>query len=234
MTITSEERSESTQNTEAFELLIKEARAASRRRRLGWCIVFIVFALVTTLIVASTVGNSKPTRQIGSGNKNGKGSALAILPCTSTGVSISNGPLVSEAQEEEAHLLTITNVSSKSCLMSGFPRLVVYGPSGAVIPFHLVHHPTADFPLTSKLPKHFALAAHKSAYVRFEQFGCMVGTETTTTKVALLLPKATHPTQVLTLLRPIARCVGPSARQANPIGISPIEPTIAGTGDYQS
>jgi len=114
------------------------------------------------------------------------------------------------------------------------PRLVVYGPSGAVIPFHLVHHPTADFPLTSKLPKPFALAAHKSAYVRFEQFGCMVGTETTTTKVALLLPKATHPTQVLTLLRPIARCVGPSARQANPIGISPIEPTIAGTGDYQS
>ena len=219
MTITSEERSESTQNTEAFELLIKEARAASRRRQLGWCSVFSFVALVTTFIVSSTVG---------------KGSALAILPCTSTGVSISNGPLVSEAQEEEAHLLTITNVSSKSCLMSGFPRLVVYGPSGAVIPFHLVHHPTADFPLTSKLPKPFALAAHKSAYVRFEQFGCMVGTETTTTKVALLLPKATHPTQVLTLLRPIARCVGPSARQANPIGISPIEPTIAGTGDYQS
>jgi len=97
-------------------------------------------------------------------------------------------------------------------------------------PISLGAPPTADFPLTSKLPKPFALAAHKSAYVRFEQFGCMVGTETTTTKVALLLPKATHPTQVLTLLRPIARCVGPSARQANPIGISPIEPTIAGTG----
>jgi len=142
MTITSEERSDPPEHR-GFELLIKEARAASRRRRLGWCIVFIVFALVTTLIVASTVGNSKPTRQIGVGIRTER-NALAILPCTSTGVSISNGPLVSEAQEEEAHLLTITNVSSKSCLMSGFPRLVVYG-LGCGDPISLGAPPTADF-----------------------------------------------------------------------------------------
>jgi hypothetical protein len=234
MIITPTEQPDQHAKTDPGELLIKEAREASRRRRLNWITVFIVVAVLASLIVAATVGNSKPANQIGSGNKNPKGSALTILPCTSTAVSISNGPLVSPAQEEDAHSLKITNASSKSCLMSGFPRLVVYGPTGAVIPFHLVHHPTADFALTSKPPKPFALATHKSAYVLFEQFSCMAGTETTTTKVALLLPKATHPTKVLTLLRPIAHCVGPSASQANPIGISPIEPTMAATEYFQS
>jgi len=72
MTITSEERSESTQNTEAFETIDQRGSCGFSTTSSGLCIVFIVFALVTTLIVASTVGNSKPTRQIGSGNKNGK------------------------------------------------------------------------------------------------------------------------------------------------------------------
>jgi len=234
MTIISPEQSESAETTESSELLIKEAREASRRRRLGWLTVFIIGALVASLIVALTVGSSKTSPQIGSGNKNPKGSTLAILPCSATAVSISNGPLVSPAQEEEAHSLKITNTSSKSCLMSGFPRLVVYGPKGAVISFRLVHHPTGDFALTSKLPKPFALASRKSAYVRFEQFACMVGTETTTSKVALILPKTTQPSKVLTLLRPVAHCTGQSATSANPIGISPIEPTFAATGDYHS
>lgn len=234
MTIISTEQSESAESTESSELLIKEAREASRRRRLGWFTVFIVVALVASLIVALTVGSSKPTPQIGSGNKNPKGSTLAILPCSATAVTISNGPLVSPATEEDAHSLKITNASSKSCLMSGFPRLVVYGPTGAVIPFQLVHHATGGYAMTSKPPKPFALATHKSAYVLFAQVACEVGTETTTSKVALFLPKATHPSKVLTLRRPIAHCVGQSASYANPIAISPIEPTMAATGDYYS
>ena len=234
MIITPTEPSELPESTESSELLIKEAREASRRRRLRWLTLFVVVALVASLIVVLAVGNSMPKSPVGSANKNPKSGVLAVLPCTTTAVSISNGPLVSPAQEEEVNLIKITNTSSKSCLMSGFPRLEVYGPTGAVIPFNLVHQPTGDFALTSKPPKPFVIATHKSAYVRFEQFGCMVGTETTTNKVALLLPKATHPTKVLTLLRSIAHCVGPSASQANPIGVSPIEPTLAATGDYQS
>jgi hypothetical protein len=214
------------------QLLIKEARAASRRRRLNWFAAIVAAVIVASLIVVASIGISRPKPHVGSGGNDSKGAVLTILPCTSTDVTVANGPLVSEAQEEEGHSLKVTNEGAKSCLMSGFPRLIVYGSTGAAMPFLLEHHPTADFALTSKAPKPFALAAHKSAYVRFEQFGCMAGTETTTNKVALLLPKSTYPTKVLTLLRPIALCVGASAKQANPIGISPFEPTYSATGAY--
>lgn len=234
MTITSTERSGIPDGADPSELLIKEAREASRRRHLRWFTVLIVVAFVTSLIVAAAVERSKPTPPIGSASTNPRGSALAILPCVASGVSVANGPLVSPAMEEDAHSLIITNTSSKSCLMSGFPRLVVYGPTGSVIPFLLVHHATSAYAMTSKLPKPFALAAHKSAYVLFAQVACMVGTETTMSKVALILPKAAHSSEVITLLRPIAHCVGQSASYANPIGISPIEPTMAATEQLRS
>src|SRR5665213_11076 len=234
MTIISTEQTESAQGTDPSELLIKEAREASRRRRLGWLTLFIIVALVALLIVALNVGRSKPTQQIGSGNKNPKGSSLAILPCSATAVSISNGPYVGGAQEEDAHSLTITNTGSNACLMSGFPRLVVYGPTGRIIRFSLVHHATGGYAMTSKPPKPFSPAPHKSAYVFFAQTACMVGTETTMSKVALILPKALNPSKALTLLNPIAHCIGQSASYANPIAISPIEPTVRATEDYHS
>jgi hypothetical protein len=232
MTITSTEHSELREITEPSELLIKEAREASRRRRLLWLTLLIAVALVASMIVASIFGSSKPTAQIGSASQHPNGNELAIVPCAWTAVSISNGPLVSEAMQENAHLLKITNTSSKSCLMNGYARLVVYGPTGAVIPFPLVHHATGGYAMTSRLPKRFALASHKSAYVLIAQVACEVGTETSAPKVALFLPKATHPSRVLTLLRPIELCIGQSASYANPIAISPIEPTSAATESF--
>jgi len=79
MTIISTEQTESAQGTDPSELLIKEAREASRRRRLGWLTLFIIVALVALLIVSLNVGSSKPTQQIGSGNKNPQGKFLSHL-----------------------------------------------------------------------------------------------------------------------------------------------------------
>jgi hypothetical protein len=233
MTITSTEHSPSPTSAGPAELLIKEARQASRRRRLRWFTLFIVIAIVTPLTVFAAVESSKPTPKIHNGNSNPSGSALAILPCTPSAVSVANGPVVSPAIEEDAHSLELTNEGSKSCLMSGFPRLVVYGATGAVIPFRLVHHATGGYAMTSKPPKPFALAPRTSAFVLFAQVACEVGTETTTSRVALFLPNAKRPSKVFTLLRPIAHCVGQSASYANPIGISPIEPTMAATEQYR-
>jgi hypothetical protein len=233
MTITSTEQCPSTESTAPAELLIKEAREASRRRRRRWFTNSVVIALVTLLLVALAVEIAKPASRIGNGKNYAKGSALAVSPCTAAVVSISNGPYVGGAQEEDAHSLTITNTGATPCLMSGFPRLVVYGPTGSVIRFSLVHHATGGYAMTSKLPKPFALTPHTSAYVFFAQTACMVGTETTTSKVALILPKTLRPSKPLNLLNPIAHCVGQSASYANPIAISPIEPTVRATEDIR-
>ena len=61
MTIAHTDDAPTTDTTKALELLIKEARAASRRRRLRWFEAFTVVALVASLIVAISVGVSKPT-----------------------------------------------------------------------------------------------------------------------------------------------------------------------------
>jgi len=61
MTIAHTDDAPTTDTTKALELLIKEARAASRRRRLRWFAAFTVVALVASLIVAISVGVSKPT-----------------------------------------------------------------------------------------------------------------------------------------------------------------------------
>ncbi len=232
MTVTAPEETNVGEIANPLELLIEEARTESHRRRMKWFALLVVVAVATSLIVAVFVGATKPPRQVGVGTKNHQGTSVALLPCSASDVTITNGPVVSPAQEEEAHTLTLTNTGSTSCLISGFPQLVVYGSSGAVIPFRLVHHPTGDFAMTSKAPRPFALASGTSAYVLFEQFGCMVGTESTTSKVAIILPKTTQRSEILTLRRPIADCVGPSARQANPIGVSPIEPTFSATSRY--
>ncbi len=217
---------------EPSELLIKEARDASRRRRLTWGATFIVAVLVAALVLAPALGRSKPRAPLA--NEGPGGQARTLVACTPSATASSNGPLVSEATPEEAHLLAITNTGSSSCLMSGYARIVVYGPTGAVIPFPLVHHATGGYALTSKPPKPFALAPHHSAYVLFAQVACAAGTETTASKIALYLPEASRASKVLTLLRPIAHCVGPSASYANPIAISPLEAPIAATEDYRS
>lgn len=75
-TIISTEPSESARRSEPLELLIKEAREASRRRRFGWITFFFVVALVATVIASLTVTSSKPSPQIGNGNNDATGRQL--------------------------------------------------------------------------------------------------------------------------------------------------------------
>jgi hypothetical protein len=83
MAIISAEQSQSTEQSKAagrngaLELLIKEAREASKRRRLGWFTFFIVTAVVATLIASLAVARTEPSSQIGSGIKDATGRTVA-------------------------------------------------------------------------------------------------------------------------------------------------------------
>lgn len=61
MTITQSEPQELHETMKPAELLIKEAREASRRRRLHWMYLLIVLVVLASTIAASGVGRFKPS-----------------------------------------------------------------------------------------------------------------------------------------------------------------------------
>jgi hypothetical protein len=133
MTMTAIQPARATETAEPLELLIKEARAATRRRRLGWFTVFSAVGLVICLIAALIVGSSKPATRIGSGDKNPKGSALAIVPCTTSQLRVTSDRAGWHANFAAAgqfsETLTFTNVANRACQLKGWPhvRAVVNG-----------------------------------------------------------------------------------------------------------
>ena len=160
MIIAPTEQPEQHAMTDPGELLIKEARETSRRRRLRLFTVFVVVAFVASLIVALTVGTSKPTPQIGSGNKNSKGSVLAILPCTSSQLKVasdrSGWHANFAAAGEFREILTFTNAANSACQLKGWPRVHA-----------VVHGVNESLPMTQVLqnarPKMVRLAPRKTA-----------------------------------------------------------------------
>ena len=160
MIIAPTEQPEQHATSDPGELLIKEAREATRRRRLGWLTVLTVIALVASLIVALTVGTSKPKSHVGSGNKNPTGSALAILPCTSSQLKVASdrggwhANFAAAGQFRE--ILTFTNAANSACQLKGWPRV-----------YAVVNGVTESLPMTQVLqnarPKMVRLAPGKTA-----------------------------------------------------------------------
>src|SRR5580700_7174098 len=90
MTMTPTRHAKTSETAEPPELLIKEAHAASRRRRLRWLAVSSAVVLVVCLITALIVGGSKPAMRTGSGDKNPKETALTLALCTTSNLRVAS------------------------------------------------------------------------------------------------------------------------------------------------
>src|ERR1039458_9909183 len=110
MTITPTEQTKSIDTLEPLELLIKEARTASRRRRLGWFAVFVVIAIAASLVVALIVGISKPAAQLGSPN-----SSSRVLTCPSALVKLLGVSAISGGLGHAGLLVRASVTSSTAC-----------------------------------------------------------------------------------------------------------------------
>jgi hypothetical protein len=120
MTITPTEQTKSIDTLEPLELLIKEARTASRRRRLGWFAVFVVIAIAASLVVGLIVGISKPAAQLGSPN-----SSSRVLTCPSALVKLLGVSAISGGLGHAGLLVRASVTSSTACTMSGYPIIGV-------------------------------------------------------------------------------------------------------------
>ena len=166
MMIAPTQAAKTTDTAEPAELLIKEARAASRRRRLGWFAVFSAVALVVCLIAALIVGGSKPVSKLGNGDKNPKGSALAIVPCATSQLRVASDRDGWHANFAAAgqfyETLTITNVANGACQFMGWPQV------RAVVNGAITSAPSTRV-LQNTRPALVRLAPHRSA--SFDIFG---------------------------------------------------------------
>jgi hypothetical protein len=107
--------------TDSTELLIKEARVNTRRRRSRWLLVFIVAAALTSLTVAyfaaRTPGSPSP-----SGINKSRTSSIVVPECMTPNLKIIDRG-VSVATGHWIQLFQLTNIGSHACSIKGYPNI---------------------------------------------------------------------------------------------------------------
>jgi hypothetical protein len=119
MTITSTEHSQSTASTEPSELLIKEAREASRRRRLRWASFFSVLAAVCLIAIGVGHNTSSPTRLRSAGQE----PLSSATPCTSALVKLLGLSPIPGGSGHAGFLVRVAVTAPSACIMSGYPKV---------------------------------------------------------------------------------------------------------------
>lgn len=116
MTVTPTEQPEQVVMPDPAELLIKEARAKTRRRRLRWTSLF-TFLIAAFLIAIGVVHyTSSPTR-----TSNGRPDASAALTCPSARVKLLGASAISGGLGHAGLIVRASVSSSVACTMSGYP-----------------------------------------------------------------------------------------------------------------
>jgi hypothetical protein len=127
MTVTSTEQSKSNASTEPTELLIKEAREASRRRRLKVVVFLLVLAVIVVSVFAVGSGRTNPKKATTGDLANSSVSppptclrSQLRVALVGDGAGLGNG----------ASLIRVTNVSGKACSVTGYPTVTGIFASG--------------------------------------------------------------------------------------------------------
>jgi hypothetical protein len=127
MTVTSTEQSKSNASTEPTELLIKEAREASRRRRLKVVVFLLVLAVIVVSVFAVGSGRTNPKKATTGDLANSSVSppptclrSQIRVALVGDGAGLGNG----------ASLIRVTNVSGKACSVTGYPTVTGIFASG--------------------------------------------------------------------------------------------------------
>ena len=195
------------------------ARTHSIGRRLAGATA-IVFLVEGVMFAANVSGTSPGTRPVAS--------HPASAPWRPDAITVTNGPYVGGATQEEAHAIRITNTSTTPCTLHAYAGIVALDRRGTPLPFRLVHHATGSWPMATVVPPPFVVAPGRSGYLFFAPIACYRGYTATSRRIAVTLPDA-RTAKVLVLTVALDRCAGPCARIGNLIAESRLEPTLRAT-----
>jgi hypothetical protein len=152
----------------------------------------------------------------------------AGLPrCPARSLVLHLGPFVSPMTGEEATLYTLTNRSSDTCTLRGYPRVVFYDASGVRLPFRYARG-GGEY-VTSAMPVTVVLARGASAYVLVAKYRCDIGIARSAAVMWLTLPAAHGVTFAGRQPTGLPYCRGGRHDPGQTITVSPVEPTPQAT-----
>ncbi len=161
------------------------------------------------------------------------GASGSIVRCPARSLVLEPGTSVSPTTGEHAELYSLRNRGSTACTVAGYPRVVLYGKHGAVLPFHYVRG--GGVYATRHKPATVVLGPGASAWVLVAKYRCDLGEAGTAATIKLTLRVAHGVTfagrETVGGLgsEDLSYCRGGPHGPGQTVEISPIEPTQLAT-----
>ena len=150
--------------------------------------------------------------------------------CPARALTLGPGSGVSPMTGEHAVTYRLTNRGPHACSVRGYPHVVLYGATGAVLPFRYAAGGGAY--VTAGKPVTVVLARGASAYILVAKYRCDLGIARDATSIRLTVPTA-HGTS-LSRREPVgisgppglSYCLGGQHDPGQLVTVSPLEPTF--------
>jgi len=179
--------------------------------------------------VTGSNGTTGPVLQGGSahvGTVPSAGTGRFSTQCSAGQLAVGWGGRVSEATGQHTVSLTITNISTHGCYLSGYPQVALVDRAGRTLP--LQYQTTGDQMVTSAPPGHVDILPHALAYVTVNKYRCDTGDLMQATDLWLTPPGLTSPFDV-SLAGNVSMDYCGEGDPGSVVHISPIEPDFLAT-----
>ena len=134
---------------------------------------------------------------------------------------------ISEATGQNTGVLVLRNVSSRACVVRGWPRVALLSPAGAALPFRYRHG--GDQMLTATAPRPVRVKPGAVAFVGVNKYRCDLGGRVATASVRLDLlgggRLTVHRGSHRAALYPVLDYCG-RGDPGSIVTVSPFEPTV--------
>ena len=154
------------------------------------------------------------------------GTGLFTVPCSAGQLAVGWGGRVSEATGQHTVSLTISNISTNGCYLTGYPQVALTNNAGRVLP--LQYQTTGDQMVTAAPPAHVDLGPNGLAYVTVNKYRCDVG-DLMQASVIRITPPGVMSSFSVSLEGNVSMAYCGPADPGSIVQVSPVEPTFAAT-----
>jgi hypothetical protein len=160
-------------------------------------------------------------------------STSTSTPCQARSLALGYGPQMSPATGEHGDTYLLTNRGPADCTLTGYPRITLYAPDGARLPFHYIHRHSPY--VTSAPPGTVVLQPGASAYILAAKYRCDRGDDQDAATIRITIPGPRHGAVTgraapdASGVSALTYCRGGPNSPGQIIAVSPIEPTRQAT-----
>jgi hypothetical protein len=146
--------------------------------------------------------------------------------CSAGQLAVGWGGRVSEATGQHTVSLTISNISTNGCYLSGYPQVMLVDNAGRVLP--LQYQTTGDQMVTSAPPVHVDLRPNGLAYVTVNKYRCDT-TDLMQASVLRLTPPGLTSSFDVSLVGNVSMDYCGPGDPGSTVHVSPVEPNFSAT-----